>query len=105
LPRWGKYGNAAVIHDWLYWSQDRTRVEADRIMLEAMGVLSVPNWQKYSIYFFVRVFGLISWHRNCWERLAGFERVLRRTQIKSIEELDRPGLMQSAWRYLTRNSK
>jgi hypothetical protein len=19
LPRWGRYGNASVIHDWLYW--------------------------------------------------------------------------------------
>ena len=105
LPRWGKYGNAAVIHDWLYWCQDRTRAEADRIMLEAMGVLFVPNWQKYAIYLFVRVFGLISWHRNHWERLAGFERVLQRTQIKSIDELDRPGLLQSAWRHYTRHSK
>ena len=25
FPRWGKYGNAAVIHDWLYWDQSRSR--------------------------------------------------------------------------------
>ena len=105
LPRWGKYGNAAVIHDWLYWSQDRARAEADRIMFEAMGVLSVPAWQKYLIYGFVRVFGSISWNRNHWERSAGFERVLRRTQIKSIDELDRPGVVQSAWRHYTRHDK
>ena len=105
LPRWGKYGNAAVIHDWLYWSQDRTRAGADQIMFEAMDVLSVPAWQKYLIYGFVRVFGFISWHRNHWERLEGFERVLRRSQIKSIEELDRPGILSSAWRHYTRRSK
>lgn len=22
FPKWGKYGNAAVIHDYLYWVQD-----------------------------------------------------------------------------------
>src|SRR5438046_8797712 len=25
LPKWGRYGNAAVLHDWLYWKQDRPR--------------------------------------------------------------------------------
>ena len=28
LPRWGRYGNAAVIHDFCYWAQERTRAEA-----------------------------------------------------------------------------
>ena len=31
LPKWGKYGNAAVIHDWLYWTQRRSRPSSDRI--------------------------------------------------------------------------
>ncbi len=42
LPCWGKYGNAAVIHDWLYWAQKRSRKKADGIMLEGMKVLKVP---------------------------------------------------------------
>ena len=37
LPKWGRYGNASVIHDWLYWTQARPRREADAIFLEAMG--------------------------------------------------------------------
>ena len=34
LPRWGKYGNAAVIHDYLYWEQPRSRKDSDDILLE-----------------------------------------------------------------------
>ena len=61
FPRWGKYGNATVIHDWLYVDQSRTRRESDLILLEAMGVLSVSPWQKYPIYWAVRLFGWIAW--------------------------------------------
>ena len=41
LPKWGVYGNASVIHDWLYWTQKRSRLQSDNIMLEAMTVLEV----------------------------------------------------------------
>lgn len=46
LPRWGRYGNAAVIHDYCYWSQTYSRKVSDQIFLEAMGVLGVPVIQK-----------------------------------------------------------
>ena len=64
LPRWGTYGNAAVIHDWLYWKQSRSRREADDIMLEAMDVSSVAAWKKYTIYWAVRLFGWWAWNHN-----------------------------------------
>ena len=64
FPRWGKYGNAAVLHDWLYWEQSRSRREADDIMFEAMGVLGVSPWQKYPIYLAVRTFGFLAWWGN-----------------------------------------
>ncbi len=98
LPRWGKYGYAAVVHDWLYWRQDRSRATADRIMLEAMGVSSVPAWRKHPIYWAVRAFGWMAWKRNQWDRDAGFNRVLRLTQIKLIHKLGRPGLLRRTWR-------
>ena len=51
IPRWGKYGNAAVIHDWLYWEQgEKDRKEADSILLEAMSVLGVSKWKKKTSY-------------------------------------------------------
>jgi hypothetical protein len=41
FPRWGRYGNAAVVHDFGYWDQSRKRPEVDRIFLEGMTVLGV----------------------------------------------------------------
>ncbi len=80
FPSWGRYGNAAVIHDYLYQhgyltypSHENsepyhpTRKHADKIFLEAMGVLRTKKWQKYLIYWGVRVGGWYSWkkaHRN-----------------------------------------
>ncbi len=94
LPRWGKYGNAAVIHDWLYWSQGRSRAEADTIMFEAMGILDVPAWQRYPIYWAVRCFGFIAWARNQWDREAGFDRVLKDKRVKAKRHSERPGLVR-----------
>ena len=64
FPRWGKYGNAAVIHDWLYWDQARRRREADKIFLEGMEVLEVPDWKRHTIYLAVRWFGWFAWQGN-----------------------------------------
>jgi len=99
LPRWGKYGNAAVIHDWLYWAQTRSREESDNIMLEAMGILAVPAWKKYLIYSMVRLFGEAGWKRNQWDREAGFERVRKVETFKSIDRTKRRGLIKCAMRH------
>lgn len=65
LPAHGKYGKAAVIHDYLCTYRQVmvdgvgvmiTRAQADAIFLEAMGVLNVPAWQKYTMYTAVRVY-------------------------------------------------
>lgn len=66
LPQWGKYGNAAVIHDFLYWEQRRTRKEADDIFLEAMGVLGVSKLTAGVMYWAVRLFGWLAW----WKRIS-----------------------------------
>ncbi len=64
FPRWGKYGNAAVIHDWMYWNQSRSRKEADDIFLEGMIVLEVASITRYAIYWAVRLGGWWAWWRN-----------------------------------------
>jgi len=71
LPRWGKYGNAAVIHDWLYWEQARTRREADLILKEGMQVLEVRVWQQIAIYWAVRTFGWLAWTNNAKKKQSG----------------------------------
>jgi Protein of unknown function (DUF1353) len=85
LPPWGRYGNAAVIHDYLYWVQSRSRQEADSILLEAMDVLGVSPLQKLPIYWAVRVAGWIAWRGNQRLRRSGFEKVGHALPSKSIE--------------------
>jgi hypothetical protein len=94
LPKWGRYGNGAVIHDWLYWAQGRERDRADAIFLEAMGVLGVGRVKRYSIYWAVRAFGWLAWYRNWADRAAGFDRVLPDVQLKATARSERPGLMK-----------
>ncbi|MCK5063936.1 MAG: DUF1353 domain-containing protein, partial [Candidatus Fermentibacteraceae bacterium] len=90
--------NAAVVHDWLYWRQTRSRKESDRIMLEGMGVLRVPRWQKYPIYIAVRSFGCLAWKRNQMDRRSGFKRVLTDYVFKSTMKLRRPSLFRRIFR-------
>lgn len=100
LPKWGKYGNAAVIHDWLYWNQGRPRGDADKIMLEAMEVLTVPRYKRYAIYWAVRLFGDIAWLRNQWDKEAGTSRIENQTEFKSIAESSRPGMIKRTWQHV-----
>lgn len=57
LPPFGKYTEAAVIHDWLYRTHKIPRAGADAILLEAMDLCRVPAWQRRVIYLAVRIFG------------------------------------------------
>lgn len=57
LPKWGRYGNAAVIHDYLYASKLYSRPTADAWFLEAMGVLGVRPLTRWVMYKAVRWFG------------------------------------------------
>lgn len=101
VPRWGKYGNAAVIHDWLYWSRERARGEADRIFLEAMGVMDVGKIMKFVIYKAVRWFGWYAWLRNRADRISGFDRVLSDLHIKAGAESCRKGSVVQVAKILT----
>ena len=92
FPPWGKYGNAAVIHDYLYWAQppQRTRRDADRIFEEAMGVLQVSPLQRYPLYWAVSLFGWWVWWQNRRRKRKGFEKVGQALPLKSVELPLRP---------------
>lgn len=102
LPKWGKYGNAAVIHDWLYWHQQRSRQASDAILLEAMGVLGVSAIVQFAIYRAVRLFGGLAWLRNQADRVAGYDRVLSNLSIKASQVSQRRGelvqIVTHAWK-------
>jgi len=65
FPKWGTYGPAAVVHDWLYWEQEnRTREQADGVFREAMTALRVRPWKIWVLYHAVRWFGFLAWKEN-----------------------------------------
>ncbi len=63
LPPWGRYGKAAVLHDFLYRDQKLNRIICDAIFFEAMTVLEVKPWRKWFLYISVRVVGGPSYER------------------------------------------
>ncbi len=79
---WGRWGKAAVLHDWLYrwkvllirietWPDETnavpiaiTRGMADSIFRDAMGELGVAPWRRNLMYWGVRAFGWLAWRKN-----------------------------------------
>lgn len=58
LPPFGRYGKAAVVHDYLYRTQGyASKPVADAIFLEAMKALGVPTLLRYTMFYAVRLFG------------------------------------------------
>ncbi|MDE2106452.1 MAG: DUF1353 domain-containing protein [Patescibacteria group bacterium] len=62
LPPFGKYTEAAVVHDWLYRRQFTTRKFADGCLRAGMKACGVPRWQVVVIYYAVRWFGRHAWN-------------------------------------------
>ena len=68
LPPYGRYGKAAVLHDWLYRSALVDRDEADFIFKEAMEILGVAQWKTRLLYWGVRIFGAKRFKQSRKER-------------------------------------
>ncbi len=102
FPTWGKYGNPAVIHDWLYWQQTTTRKYADDTFLDAMNVTGVDNMRKYVIYWGVRCFGCFAWIRNKEDRITGYNRVISNIQNTPRAKSFRVGAFRQVFRALKR---
>jgi hypothetical protein len=86
IPQWGKYGNAAVIHDYCYYDQTRARKEADDIFYEAMGVLGVSSVTRHVMYWAVRYFGSFAWNGNEKRKARKIGKFAVDRAIKSIEK-------------------
>jgi hypothetical protein len=85
LPQWGKYGNAAVIHDYCYWDQTRSRKESDAIFYEGMGVLGVSSVTRHVMYWAVRYFGGFAWKGNQKKKAQKLNKMAEARIIKSVE--------------------
>lgn len=75
LPPWGKYGPAAVVHDWLYYDQSTTKDFADDVLMEGMKVMQTEVLQRDIIYEAVHKAGQDAWNENAKKKKLGFIRV------------------------------
>lgn len=57
LPPWGKYGKAAVVHDYLCTTKTRDSKKVHKLFLDAMQTLGVPKWKRRIMYAAVRCCG------------------------------------------------
>jgi uncharacterized protein DUF1353 len=64
LPPHGRYSWGAVVHDYLYQTGGVTRAQADGVLFEAMTrkVTPVPWYQRYAIYYGLRLGGWKVWN-------------------------------------------
>jgi hypothetical protein len=76
LPKWGKYGLASVVHDYLYAVGRGLRADADAALLEAMRDLHEISWRYSLVYAGVRAAGGGPWRRNGNRRIAGEIRII-----------------------------
>lgn len=74
LPPWSRYGPAAVVHDYAYWT-GITRGTADNILREAMTLLGVDSATVNQIYNAVSAFGQGAYDRNAELRASGYTRM------------------------------
>ena len=74
----GQYSRAAIVHDYLYWSQGCTRPQADRLLVIAMKESNVGTFDEFAIFQGVNIGGAGSWSKTERERSTGLPRVVPR---------------------------
>jgi hypothetical protein len=73
----GRHAYAAVVHDYLYWTQTRSREEADMIFKFALEDSKVASDTVEALHLAVRSFGQSAWDKNSQLRKAGECRFLK----------------------------
>ena len=86
----GQYSRAAVIHDYLYWTQGCTRDQSDKLLVIAMKESRVSGFDEFVVYKGVHLGGGGPWSENAKERERGLPRVIP-------EEYQRPADPNIRW--------
>jgi hypothetical protein len=73
----GNYTYPAIIHDFLYWTQDRPKDEADQILKFGMEDFAIDTVSSNLIYQGVHLFGGGAWETNAALRKQGELRILK----------------------------
>lgn len=74
----GTYTYPAIVHDYLYWMQERPKDDADQILKFGMEDLSVDSVSSIAIYNGVHFFGGSAWDSNKKLKSQGEKRILKR---------------------------
>jgi hypothetical protein len=74
----GNYAWAAVVHDYLYWTQTTSKDVADKTLLYAMEDFGIATISKQSIYQAVHLLGQGAWNENANLKVKGEKRILKR---------------------------
>jgi hypothetical protein len=73
----GRYAYAAVVHDYLYWTQERSRRDADEIFRIAMEDAKTPTATLLTLYNAVRAVGGLAWDANKNAKNRGERRIIQ----------------------------
>jgi len=76
LPPDGNYIYPAIVHDYMYWNQERPREEADEIFRIGMEEFRVSRVERFAIYNAVKKFGAGAWEENAELKKQGEKRIL-----------------------------
>jgi hypothetical protein len=74
----GLYAYPAIVHDYMYWTQDRPKEVADSILKFGMEDFGVDSVTSGAIYAAVSNFGSSSWDENRRLKASGEKRTLRK---------------------------
>jgi len=85
LPPDGQYTYAAIIHDYLYWEQNVSKAQADRILGYVMEEFKVDAASALAISRGVQVGGGSAWAENARLKNGGEKRVLRKFPSRPTE--------------------
>jgi len=88
LPRNGEYSTAAIIHDYLYWTQACTREQSDNLMSIVMKETGVVGWKDLLIHSAVRLGGQRPWDLNRERKADGVIRIVNVPWDRSPSEID-----------------
>jgi hypothetical protein len=73
----GEYAYAAIVHDYLYWTQDRPREESDQIFKLVMEDLKIDSTTITVVLAAVRLGGNQAWESNARLKAGGEKRVVK----------------------------
>ncbi len=72
----GEYAYAAILHDYMYWTQKWLKEQADSVLKRCMEEFKVPTLKIDAIYTAVNKFGKGAWEQNAKLKAGGESRFL-----------------------------